>query len=60
MLQVSRNNSLKIPKQIEIYEKKTNNVNDTIEIKKSIAIANDKKIDTKILEEKTEIEYKDF
>ena len=60
MLQVSRNNSLKIPKQIEIYEKKTNNVNDTIEIKKSIAIANDKKIDTKILEEKTEIEDKDF
>lgn len=49
MLQVSRNNNLKIPKKIEIIEKSINSINDMIEVKKIINIANNKKIDEKII-----------
>lgn len=35
MLQVSRDSSLKIPKQIEVYEKSSNGVDDTVAVKKS-------------------------
>ena len=36
MLQVSRDSSLKIPKQIEVYEKSSNSVDDTVAVKKAI------------------------
>lgn len=38
--QVSRNNSLKIPKKIDIHEKTANSINDTVAIKKAVATAN--------------------
>lgn len=60
MLQVSRDSSLKIPKQIEIYEKSSNSVEDTIAVKKAIATANDEKLNTKELKEKVEIEDKEL
>lgn len=56
MLQVNRDSSLKIPKQIEVYEKGSNSVDDTVAVKKAIATANDKKLNTKELKEKVEIE----
>ena len=43
MHQVSRDNNLKIPKQIELFEKDPNNINDIVAIKNSIATANNKK-----------------
>ena len=60
MLQVSRDSSLKIPKQIEIYEKSSNSVEDTIAVKKAIATANDEKLNTKKLKEKVELEDKEL
>lgn len=47
MLQVSRKNSLKIPKQITIYERNVNSIDDAVGIKKSVAFANNKKFDEK-------------
>lgn len=41
MQQVSRNHSLKIPKQLEVYEKDPNSIEDKIQIKKAVATAND-------------------
>lgn len=58
MLQVSRANNLKIPKEIEIVTKQANNVDDTVAIKKGIAMAENKKFNEKKLEEKVEIEDK--
>lgn len=60
MLQVNRDSSLKIPKQIEVYEKGSNSVDDTVAVKKAIATANDKKLNTKELKEKVEIEDKEL
>lgn len=60
MLQVNRDSSLKMPKQIEIYEKGSNSVDDTVAVKKAIATANDKKLNTKELKEKVEIEDKEL
>ncbi|MBP3461571.1 MAG: four helix bundle protein [Bacilli bacterium] len=60
MLQVSRDSSLKIPKQIEVYEKSSNSVDDTVAVKKAIATANDKKLNTKELKEKVELEDKEL
>lgn len=60
MLQVNRDSSLKIPKQIEVYEKGSNSVDDTVAVKKAIATANDKKLNTKELKEKVEIEEKEL
>lgn len=60
MLQVSRDSSLKIPKQIEVYEKNSNSVEDTVAVKKAIATANDEKLNTKELKEKVEIEDKEL
>lgn len=60
MLQVNRDSSLKIPKQIEVYEKGSNSVDDTVAVKKAIANANDKKLNTKELKEKVEIEDKEL
>lgn len=44
MLQVSRDNNLKIPKQIEVDLENVNSVDDLVETKKSILLASDKKI----------------
>lgn len=60
MLQVSRANNLKIPKEIEIVTKQANNVDDTVAIKKGIAMAENKKLNEKKLEEKVEIEDKEL
>lgn len=60
MLQVSRDSNLKIPKQIEIYERSSNSVDDTVAVKKAIATANDEKLNTKELKEKVEIEDKEL
>lgn len=60
MLQVSRDSSLKIPKQIEVYEKSSNSVDDTVAVKKAIATANDEKLNTKKLREKVELEDKEL
>ena len=60
MLQVSRVSSLKIPKQIEVYEKSSNSVDDTVAVKKAIATANDEKLNTKELKEKVELEDKEL
>lgn len=60
MLQVSRHSSLKIPKQIEVYEKSSNSVDDTVAVKKAIATANDEKLNTKKLKEKVELEDKEL
>lgn len=60
MLQVSRDSSLKIPKQIEVYEKSSNSVDDTVAVKKAIATANDEKLNTKELKEKVELEDKEL
>lgn len=56
MLQVSRNNNLKIPKEIEITTKSANNVEDIIETKKVIAIAEGRKFNSKREKEKAEVE----
>ena len=45
MSQVTRDSSLKIPKQIKVYEKNSNSINDTIAVKKAIATSNDEKLD---------------
>lgn len=60
MLQVSRDSSLKIPKQIEVYEKSSNSVDDTVAVKKAIATANDEKLNTKKPKEKVELEDKEL
>lgn len=60
MLQVSRANNLKIPKEIEIVTKQANNIDDTVAIKKGIAMAENKKLNEKKLEEKVEIEDKEL
>ena len=59
-MQVSRSNNLKIPKRIEDANEYVNNVEDKVAIKKAIATADDKKINTKemakILDEEIEEE----
>jgi len=48
MFQVNRDNNLKIPKQIEIYNKNLYSVDDILQIKKSIAMANNIKFNEQI------------
>lgn len=60
MLQVSRENNLRIPKQIEVYEKNSNSINDEVAVKKAIATANDEKINVNQLKEKVELEDKEL
>lgn len=60
MLQVSRSNNLKIPKEIETVTKAANNVEDTVAIKKGIAMAESKKFNEKKMKEKLELEDKDL
>lgn len=45
VLQVNRDNNLKIPKKIEILEKNVNNIDDLIATKEANAYANDEKFD---------------
>lgn len=59
-MQVSRSSSLKIPKQIEIYERNPNSINDAIEINKAIATANNRKYEEDKIKEKLEREDKDI
>lgn len=60
MLQVNRNNNLKIPKKIEIYEKNVNSIEDSIAVKKATATANDKQINNKVIREKIEEEDREL
>lgn len=45
MLQVSRDNNLKIPKQISIYEKNPNTVADVVAVHEAVATANNRRYD---------------
>ncbi len=60
MLQVNRANNLKIPKKIEVSVKSANSAEDIVNIKKGVALAEDKKINTDMLKEKIEEEDKDL
>lgn len=60
VLQVSRSNNLKIPKEIEVVTTSANNVDDTVAIKKGIAMAESKKFNEKKMKEKIESEDKDL
>lgn len=60
MLQVSRSNNLKIPKEIEIVTKSENNVEDIVAIKKGIAMAESKKFNKEKIKEEIEQEDKDL
>lgn len=60
MLQVSRSNNLKIPKEIEIVTTSANNSEDTVAIKKGIAMAESKKFNEKKMKEKIELEDKEL
>lgn len=60
MLQVSRDNNLKIPKKIEIYEKNSNSIDDTVAVKKAIATANNEKINIKNIQDQVELEDKEL
>ena len=46
--------------KIEVYEKSSNSVDDTVAVKKAIATANDEKLNTKELKEKVELEDKEL
>ncbi len=60
MLQVSRSNNLKIPKKIDIITTSANDVNDTIAIKKGVAMAESVKFNEEKQKEKIELEDKDL
>lgn len=54
MNSVNRSNSLKIPKQLEIKVEKLNNIEEELSVKKSIAIATNKKFDVSKVKEQIE------
>lgn len=56
MLQVNRTNNLKIPKEIDVATKSANSVDEVVAIRKGIALAEEKKFDSKKEKEKAEIE----
>lgn len=60
MLQVSRDNNLKIPKQIEIIENNANSVDDMVSIKKAVATANDKRFNEDAVRNHVEKEDKEL
>lgn len=60
MMQVSRCSNLKIPKQINIYEKSANSIDDYVAIKKAIATANDEKINNAKIKEIAAVEDKEL
>lgn len=47
MLQVSRDSNLKIPKELEIFEKNPNSMEEIVAVKKAIATAENKKFNVK-------------
>ena len=59
-MQVSRSNNLKIPKKINIVTKSANDTDDTIAIKKGIAMAESKKFNEKKMKEQIALEDKDL
>ena len=59
-MQVSISNNLKIPKKINIVTKSANDTDDTIAIKKAIAIAENKKFNEEKMKEKIELDDKDL
>lgn len=59
-MQVSRSNNLKIPKKINIVTKSANDTDDTIAIKKGIAMAESKKFNGKKMKEQIALEDKDL
>lgn len=54
MQQVSRDSSLKIPKQIELVEKNVNTIDDTVAVKKILSVAYDKPFNEKKVRENLE------
>lgn len=60
VLQVNRTNNLKIPKEIEITTKSANNIEDIVATRKGIAMAEEKKFNTKKETEKVEAEDKEI
>ncbi len=60
MLQVNRNNNLKIPKEIEILEKSVNSIEDVVATKKSLAIAENKKFKKQQVKEQVEADDKEL
>ena len=59
-MQVSRSNNLKIPQKINIVTKTVNDVEDTVAIKKGIAMAESKKFNEKKMKEKIALKDKDL
>lgn len=60
MLQVSRDSNLKIPKQINISETNPNSINDIVEVRKAISVANEKKVNENVIQETAESLDKDL
>lgn len=60
MLQVSRDNNLKIPKKIEIVERTANEIDDVIATKKGIAIAIHEKFNQKKMKEQMKVEEEEL
>lgn len=60
VLQVNRTNNLKIPKEIEITTESANNIEDIVATRKGIAMAEEKKFNTKKETEKVEAEDKEI
>ncbi len=60
MLQVSRDNNLKIPKKIEIVERTANEIEDVIATKKGIAVATHEKFNQKKMREQMKVEEEEL
>jgi len=60
MFKVSRDNNLKTPKQIKIYYKSPNSVEDVVQIKKAITIANNQKFNENSTRKQVTEEDKDL
>lgn len=54
MLQVSRDNNLKIPRQISIYEKNPNTIDDVVAVHEAVATSNNKKVNIDKIRDKAE------
>lgn len=56
MIQINRANNLKIPKKIELVEKRVNSINDIVAVKKGISLAENRKFDEMNIKESIKIE----
>lgn len=54
MLQVSRDNNLKIPKHISIYEKNPNTIDDVVAVHEAVATSNNKRVNVDKIRDKAE------